>query len=1506
MPQRFLTRSGSIALFRTRNLFRFCALVAVLLPGGTTLSAQWLDPNDPTVRVVLDSEDTQFSFWSGPGGQEEWELSYGAAARTRVKGWQDVTALRFDLASLRGKTIESAELHLAKADTIPVFALVAATINADWHEGTGYGGTAEPGQPCWRWRSMPASGVTAGPEEEWTFASSDFGTASFGNFGSLVSYGFKASGTFGTYSANGQTWMRLKLSPEFVHALVLDQYGLAVTDGRGNNGNYNPRVYTREQGTALQPRLMLRLSSTVDQAGPEAVGGLVAMPGPQDGQVLLRWIAPSDPGADRAFGYDVQMGDSPDPAAGSPVARWRIPRPADPGEEQKVLVEGLEPGSGWFFFIRAYDRTGNLSPLATASLTLPLAQPKPVLPDGGIEIPNPAGKVVASQSNLLRFWACSDLTQVNPVTGNRLDDGYTGTGSDDYKRANLVWDSHEKRISLTGVRNEMVGVQLILERVGSSLHHVRVAVGDLVTSSGARIASATHVELFQLHYVKQGSTFYPDAAIPLGSPFPDSFAMPDPNHNPSGKNQSVWLDFYIPKGAETGEYQGTITVSADELPAGVEIGLSVQVRAVEIPDYPTFFVDLNGYGNPWDFGDASRTALRYFQVCHKHRMSPNTLPYGWSGNVQPDRRPSISAAPNVHASDWSAFDAKYGRFFDGTAFSPDLAESPYVGPGAGTPVATFYTPFFESWPVRLDDPLYGFDAAGSGGLFWNQRLDSTPDYVWENMPDIYGAFSSVYRNGVANVVADWFRHAQDKGWTRTFFQSYLNHKWNYQGCAALWTLEECSVADDFRAVGYLHQLFRNGQAQAQAPDVRWQFRIDISTRWVQHYGQLDDRINLSMINLESSDWHWPALGYRRLQQEEPETWFWYGGGHAPYESSLGSARLFLKGWSQGLDGALPYWDSFQTDWVNAATLSVVYSGQSVPGFGRFDGPVAGVRMKTMRNAQQLIELLNLASRQTGWSRERITRALLDQYGDGDWKRSFEQVDELGLFRLRAGLIALLEAVSPGREQLLPQVAEGPGIQTSFLLLNTDAESHQVLLDARDDLGNPMQFGVQEGSLAPVDSDEIFQLGPGQSRILTTVPAETTRSGAARVTADGPGVVAAGIFWLLKPGGGLLTETGVGASEPAEAFALPVDLAETVNTGIALFNPQAEAMVIQLELVSEDGSPVGQSQEVLYSRGHLARFIGGPDGLFPGVQPMRGTLRLQAAKPFAALVLRQDLTRGNLTTLPATPLASQGTEWYLPHFADGRFPQGSIRSSILLFSLSDEESSVSLSFTNQSGLPVAVAFDGDPDSRHEFVLKKGQSLFLESDGTAGSTNGLLVGAVRVTADRPIGIAGIFTLRDPAGRFLTETGIGTATVRSESSMIVDNRGAVSTGAAFFNPSDQPVTLILQLFDEGTSEEGSVSLVGTRTLELGPSAQTALFIENELFPGVTLNRGSLTIQGPVATLTLRQNGDPLSFTTMPVAGGAFHTAGIGVAGIGPDGSEEREAGRGNLSDCGQCAGK
>ena len=256
------------------------------------------------------------------------------------------------------------------------------------------------------------------------------------------------------------------------------------------------------------------------------------------------------------------------------------------------------------------------------------------------------------------------------------------------------------------------------------------------------------------------------------------------------------------------------------------------------------------------------------------------------------------------------------------------------------------------------------------------------------------------------------RHAHDNGWTDTAFEIYLNHKYSYSGTHALWVLEECEAADDFRAVGFFHELWRQGQADGGVTDVPWHFRIDISDRWGQNYGQLDNLINWHVMGSGAAGWHWPNKKYRRyvLDVDRQEDWIWYGLGAPVAGSGVANARVLLQKWCQGFNGGLPYWNSYNTSWTTAddGTPCVVYSGLDVPGFGLYSGPLISHRVKQMRQAQQIIELLNLWAASRGMDRADVRDALNAKYGEGTWDYAFDSLEELELYRLRADLVAQLE------------------------------------------------------------------------------------------------------------------------------------------------------------------------------------------------------------------------------------------------------------------------------------------------------------------------------------------------------------------------------------------------------------------------------------------------------------------------------------------------------------------
>lgn len=242
---------------------------------------------------------------------------------------------------------------------------------------------------------------------------------------------------------------------------------------------------------------------------------------------------------------------------------------------------------------------------------------------------------------------------------------------------NSVWDG--STVSLFGAGNETVSFNLILESAGADSSGLTVSLSALTGPDGTAIPAGAasgegvfnyigrNIELFYVRYLQirglntglayddyderhvpsrcrrpwtgEGEgvggwadrpcagKYFPDLAVPLE--WVGTFGVA------AGENQSIWCDIYIPKGAPTGTYTGSLTVT--ETGASIrQIPVRLQVRGFSLPDSPsakTMLVygqsDVNyrylgqrwleeedsGYSQGLDITD------RHFQMAHRHKIS---------------------------------------------------------------------------------------------------------------------------------------------------------------------------------------------------------------------------------------------------------------------------------------------------------------------------------------------------------------------------------------------------------------------------------------------------------------------------------------------------------------------------------------------------------------------------------------------------------------------------------------------------------------------------------------------------------------------------------------------------------------------------------------------------------------------------------------------------------------------------------------------------------------------
>ena len=219
-------------------------------------------------------------------------------------------------------------------------------------------------------------------------------------------------------------------------------------------------------------------------------------------------------------------------------------------------------------------------------------------------------------------------------------------------------------------------------------------------------------------------------------------------------------------------------------------------------------------------------------------------------------------------------------------------------------------------------------------------------------------------------------------------------------------------------------------------------------------------------------------------------------------------------------------------------------------------------------------------------------------------------------------------------------------------------------------------------------------------------------------------------------------------------------------------------------------------------------------------------------------------------------------YYLSHFANGNYGDGSFRMTVILFNNGNTDTTATLKLSDDNGLPLTVTINGwGTASQFDIPLPAGGSQMLQTDGLGS----LVRGAAVVTSAAKIEVSAIFTIYDANGNYVTETGVGSSEPSASFVLPVDTTGSFNTGLALFNFNGTPVSMTLTL--RGTDGQQ----VGTVPLTLNSLGHTAVFIAGaeQLFPSFTNFQGTLLIQSaaPIAAMVLRQNLTPLSYTSLPV---------------------------------------
>lgn len=618
----------------------------------------------------------------------------------------------------------------------------------------------------------------------------------------------------------------------------------------------------------------------------------------------------------------------------------------------------------------------------------PTAAPAPSLKPSPPPVPAVAvagwnGGEPPVRGGVMRVWAFGECEKAHPVSGNLLEEtgaaGYGQAPAGTYRRRNVVWDGASSTVRLAGARNEFVAFRLCVEAVAGELRNIRVEA----SLPGVR------AEVFKDWYVRDGDWFA-EVAVPLH----DGFVIPDPlNHVTGQRNQSLLVDMWIPHDTPAGDRAGSVRISADGVPP-FEVPVALAVLPFTLPDTLSFDVDLNGYGTP---ADAERE-LNMHRLAHAHRATLNLLGYNQAGRADAAAVPPLEGGGRaIRVRDWTSFDQRFGRYYDGSAFA-DL-------PRRHAPLAHACLPFCEGWP---SDIRRHYRYAPSLAVF--------PDLIVEHAlraPPIEDAFDPEFKEEFVAVLRQYADHFRTKGWQRTQFQFYLNDKYFFkdpkQGGrgSSWWLLDEPMHRDDWLALRFFGSMFR--KALSESPNPAFIFRADISRpQWQRDW--LDGLVNLMCVSGEFFHKNELCMAMRR----RGITFWHYGTGNDIRHSNLTGEAWGVKVYLAGGDGFLP-WNSLGTDsaFDRPTPTAILYPG------GRFglDTPLASLRLKAFRRSQQDVEYLALLAKKMGWDREQAAAALAPllhleartrQLSEDDAGRTeFDGLNSELFARLRASVAAML-------------------------------------------------------------------------------------------------------------------------------------------------------------------------------------------------------------------------------------------------------------------------------------------------------------------------------------------------------------------------------------------------------------------------------------------------------------------------------------------------------------------
>ena len=491
-------------------------------------------------------------------------------------------------------------------------------------------------------------------------------------------------------------------------------------------------------------------------------------------------------------------------------------------------------------------------------------------------------------------------------------DPFGGIVAADKNPANAQAGFHTVKnpLSVAGARGGYLSFHLVVQMPEGGDYQLAVNLQDRT----GKLQLDLYREWF--HFTVSNKSYYPDALVPVSSPY--SSRLPDPDNRIEKQSaQAFWVDVWIPSDTAPGIYRCQAVLQTGQKRQALPIDLTVLPATV--PDEDVILVDHNSYGSSWLAGlhtsvkvpsdDSFRLTHLYHRLFYEHRGVFHQLGYGHGGKVIPEFAPKLTGSGRTkRIADWDLYDRHYGPLLDGTAFSGSRR-----GP---RPIPFVYLPINPEWPASF--------------LWWGE---------------------AGYEVEFTNVVSQMERHFREKGWTRTRFEMFFNHKKRYK--AFPWDGDEVRFPDDDKFFVEYGRLLK----KAVPPDspVKFVYRADASWTMENQFKSLAGIVNFWVCG--GGMFRWFPEWAKVLKARGDIVWT-YGGPPVVANVSAAITENLLRAWIHGIDGWV-HWLTVspgKDPWFrfDGGGTALVYPGDR---FG-VKAPIPSVRLKLQRNCVQDLTLLD--------------------------------------------------------------------------------------------------------------------------------------------------------------------------------------------------------------------------------------------------------------------------------------------------------------------------------------------------------------------------------------------------------------------------------------------------------------------------------------------------------------------------------------------------------------------